>query len=89
MFIGLGLPILQGYGMTECSPVACTNSIENNVPSSVGHAIPGVKVKLGENNALLLIHGPNVMLGYWNNPEATASVLSSRWVAQLRRYGSY
>ena len=75
MFIGLGLPILQGYGMTECSPVACTNSIENNIPSSVGHAIPGVKVKLGENNALL-IHGPNVMLGYWNNPEATASVLA-------------
>ena len=75
MFIGLGLPILQGYGMTECSPVACTNSIENNVPSSVGHAIPGVEVKLGENNALL-IHGPNVMLGYWNNPEATAAVLA-------------
>ena len=75
MFIGLGLPILQGYGMTECSPVACTNSIENNVPSSVGQAIPGVKVKLGENNALL-IHGPNVMLGYWNNPKATASVLA-------------
>ena len=75
MFIGLGLPILQGYGMTECSPVACTNSIKNNVPSSVGHAIPGVEVKLGENNALL-IHGPNVMLGYWNNPEATAAVLA-------------
>jgi long-chain acyl-CoA synthetase len=75
MFIGLGLPILQGYGMTECGPVACTNTIENNVPSSVGNAIPGVEVKLGENNALL-IHGPNVMLGYWNNPEATASVLT-------------
>ena len=75
MFIGLGLPILQGYGMTECSPVACTNSIKNNVPSSVGHAIPGVEIKLGENNALL-IHGPNVMLGYWNNPEATAAVLA-------------
>ena len=75
MFIGLGLPILQGYGMTECSPVVSTNSIDNNVPSSVGHAIPGVKVKLGENNALL-IHGPNVMMGYWNNPEATSSVLS-------------
>jgi len=74
MFIGLGLPILQGYGMTECGPVACTNSIDNNVPSSVGPAIPGVEVKLGENSALL-IHGPNVMLGYWNNPEATRSVL--------------
>ena len=74
MFIGLGLPILQGYGMTECC-VACCNSIENNVPTSVGHAIPGVKIRIGENN-VLLIHGPSVMLGYWNNPEATQSVLT-------------
>ena len=75
MFIGLGLPILQGYGMTECSPVACVNSLDNNVPSSVGRVIPGITVKLDENNALL-IHGPNVMLGYWNNPEATAATLT-------------
>ena len=53
MFIGLGLPILQGYGMTECSPVACVNSLDNNVPSSVGRVIPGITVKLDENNALL------------------------------------
>jgi len=74
MFIGLGLPILQGYGMTECC-ITCVNRINNNVPSSVGHALPSVEVKLGENNALL-IHGPSVMLGYWNNPEATRSVLT-------------
>ena len=74
MFIGLGLPILQGYGMTECC-ITCVNRLNNNVPSSVGHALPDVEVKLGENNALL-IHGPSVMLGYWNNPEATNSVLS-------------
>lgn len=76
VFIGLGLPILQGYGMTESSPVACANRINNNVPSSVGLPIPGVEVKLGENNALL-IRGPNVMLGYWNNPEATKAVISA------------
>ncbi len=76
IFIGLGLPILQGYGMTESSPVVCANRLENNVPASVGPPIPGVTVKLGENNALL-IHGPNVMLGYWNNPEATQEVLST------------
>ena len=75
IFIGLGLPILQGYGMTESSPVVCNNTFENNVPSSVGLPIPGVEVKLGENNALL-IRGPNVMLGYWNNPEATQAVLT-------------
>ena len=75
VFIGLGLPILQGFGMTESSPVACANQLENNVPSSVGTSIPGVKVKLGEND-VLLIKGPNVMLGYWNDAEATKDVLS-------------
>lgn len=75
VFIGLGLPVLQGYGMTESSPVVCSNTFEDNVPSSVGRPIAGVEVKLGENDALL-IRGPNVMLGYWNDPEATRAVLS-------------
>lgn len=76
IFIGLGLPILQGYGMTESSPVVCANRENNNLPTSAGPCIPGVEVKLGENNALL-IRGPNVMQGYWNNPEATRSVISA------------
>jgi long-chain acyl-CoA synthetase len=75
IFIGLGLPILQGYGMTESSPIVCANRLEDNVPASVGLPIPGVEVKLGEDNALL-IRGPNVMLGYWNNPDATKAVIS-------------
>lgn len=75
IFIGLGLPVLQGYGMTESSPVVCANRVEDNVPASVGLPIPGVEVKLGENNALL-VRGPNVMLGYWNNPEATKAAIS-------------
>ena len=75
VFIGLGLPILQGFGMTESSPVVCANRLEDNVPSSVGLPLPGVEVKLDEHNALL-IKGPNVMLGYWNNPQATKAVLS-------------
>ena len=75
IFIGLGLPVLQGYGMTESSPVVCANRVEDNMPASVGLPIPGVEVKLGENNALL-VRGPNVMLGYWNNPEATKAVIS-------------
>ena len=75
VFIGLGVPIIQGYGMTESSPVACANPPDNNVPASVGPPIPGVQVKLGDNDALL-IKGPNVMLGYWDNPEATRQILS-------------
>lgn len=76
VFIGLGLPILQGYGLTETSPVVCANRLDDNLPSSVGRPAPGVEVKLGEQNALL-IRGPNVMLGYWNNPEATHAILSA------------
>ncbi len=70
VFIGLGLQVLQGYGLTETSPVACANSPEDNLPASVGCAIPGVEVRIGDKDALL-IKGPNIMLGYWNNEEAT------------------
>ena len=75
VFIGLGLPVLQGYGLTETAPIACANTPEDNVPASVGKPVPEVEVKLGEHNALL-IKGPNVMLGYWDNPEATRQVLA-------------
>lgn len=74
VFLGLGLPVLQGYGMTECSPVAAANRPHDNLPASVGTAIPGVQLKIGEHNALM-IKGPNVMLGYWNNAEATRAIL--------------
>jgi len=63
-FIGLGLSVLQGYGLTETSPVIAVNTLEDNMPMSVGRALPGVEVKIGENMELL-VKGPNVMLGYW------------------------
>ncbi len=75
-FIGLGLPICQGYGLTEASPVVSVNHLDRNDPASIGMALPGVEVKFGEKDALL-VRGPNVMLGYWNNPEATAKVKSA------------
>ena len=74
VFIGLGLRVLQGYGLTETSPAVCANRPEDNIPASIGRAFPGVQVKIGENHALL-IKGPNVMLGYWNNPEATKAMI--------------
>ena len=76
LFIGLGLPVIQGYGLTETSPVACANSPHDNLPASVGRPIPGVEVKIGDKDALL-ISGPNVMLGYWNNPEATRAMIGA------------
>jgi long-chain acyl-CoA synthetase len=76
VFIGLGLPLLQGYGMTELSPVACANRPDDNAPASVGAPIADVQMKIGENGALL-VKGPNVMLGYWDNPEATRQVIAA------------
>ncbi len=76
VFVGLGLPILQGYGLTETSPVITGNHPEYNYPDSVGQPIHDVKVRLGEQNALL-VKGPNVMMGYWNNPEATAQMIDA------------
>ncbi len=70
LFIGLGLNLVQGYGLTETSPVISVNSLENNDPVSVGEALDGVEVKIGDNDELLT-RSPSVMLGYWNNAQAT------------------
>lgn len=79
-FIAMGLPILHGYGMTEACPVISVNRLEGNVPESVGPALPQVQVKLGENDELLA-KGPNIMLGYWKNEEATKqSIDSDGWL---------
>ena len=79
VFIGLGLPLIQGYGMTESSPVITTNTLEDNMPGSVGKVIPNVEIRIAENGELLA-RGPNVMMGYWNNPEATAKTLEGGWL---------
>ncbi|HAF43845.1 MAG TPA: long-chain fatty acid--CoA ligase [Gallionellaceae bacterium] len=76
VFIALGLPVVQGYGLTETSPVISGNRLENNFPDSVGQPIRDVQVRLGEQSALL-VKGPNVMLGYWNNPEVTRDMIDS------------
>jgi long-chain acyl-CoA synthetase len=70
LFIGLGLPLYQGYGLTETSPVVSVNRVEDNRPEGVGRPLPGVEVKIGEENELL-VRGSCVMQGYWRNKEAT------------------
>ena len=74
-FISLGLPLIQGYGLTETSPVVSFNPLNANIPESVGVPIRGIKVKVGADDELL-VKGDNVMMGYWNNHAATAKILS-------------
>ncbi len=73
-FIGLGVPILQGYGLTETSPVISVNVPDDNEPGSVGVPLNGVEVRIGEQDELLA-KTPGMMLGYWNNHVATAEVI--------------
>ncbi|MCS6763419.1 MAG: AMP-binding protein [Candidatus Protistobacter heckmanni] len=75
-FIGLGLPLLQGYGMTESSPVVSVNRLEDNWPITVGRPLPGVQTRIGENNELQ-VRGENVMKGYWKRPEDTAKAMTA------------
>ncbi len=74
LFLGLGLPVLQGYGMTEASPVISVNRPEGNVPESVGMPLDHVEVRTAADGELLA-RGPSIMKGYWNNPEASARSL--------------
>ncbi|UCG71666.1 MAG: long-chain fatty acid--CoA ligase [Chromatiales bacterium] len=76
-FIGAGIPILQGYGSTETSPVVAVNCFESNIPESVGQPLADVEVKVGDKDELLT-RGPSLMLGYWNNPEATANCIDEQ-----------
>ncbi len=75
-FLGLGLPLIQGYGMTETSPVVSVNTLHDNDPGCVGKALPGVEVRIGDNRELQ-VRGPIVMKGYWKRPEDTARILSA------------
>jgi long-chain acyl-CoA synthetase len=75
-FVGLGVPLLQGYGLTEAAPVVTGNRVEDNVPASVGPPLPGIELRLGMNDELL-VRGPNVMLGYWHRPETTRDAIDA------------
>lgn len=76
VFIGLGVPIYQGYGLTETSPVVCVNRPDSNLPASIGQPLPGIEVKIGDNDELLT-RSRCVMRGYWNNAEATRHMIDS------------
>jgi long-chain acyl-CoA synthetase len=74
VFAGAGIPILQGYGLTETSPVVAVNTPGENRFGTIGRALPGVKVRVAEDGELL-VQGDIVMQGYYKMPEETAQVL--------------
>jgi long-chain acyl-CoA synthetase len=76
IFIGLGVPILQGYGLTETSPVISVNLPDDNDPGSVGVPLNGVEVRIGDDEELL-VKTPGMMQGYWNNHAATAEIIDA------------
>lgn len=74
IFLGAGIQILQGYGLTETSPVVSFNRPDSNRIGTIGKTIPGVKVRVAEDGEIL-VQGDNVMQGYYQLPEESAQVL--------------
>jgi long-chain acyl-CoA synthetase len=71
VFLALGVPLLQGYGLTETSPIISVNTIEHNDPKSVGALLRDVEIKNDPETGELLVNSPGVMQGYWNREQAT------------------
>lgn len=76
MFIGLGIPVLQGYGLTETSPIISVNPLQRNIPKSVGLPLPGIEIKVTDEGELA-VRSPAVMMGYWHNEKASAEMIDT------------
>jgi long-chain acyl-CoA synthetase len=74
----MGIRVLQGYGATECAPVVTVTPMHDHNFESIGRPLPGVEVRIAEDGELL-VRGPNVARGYWQNPEATTAAFQDGW----------
>ncbi|HKM28768.1 MAG TPA: AMP-binding protein [Anaerovoracaceae bacterium] len=83
-FEAMGIPMIQGYGMTECAPIVAVNQDRYSKAASVGKPMPGTQVQIvdADENGIgeIICRGPSVMLGYYNDPDATAAVLREGWL---------
>ncbi len=77
-FFAVGIPILEGYGLTETSPVICLNLPGREKPGSVGPPVAGVELRIGENGEILT-RSASVMKGYYRNDAATAQAITDGW----------
>jgi len=75
----LGISVLQVYGLTETTAICTMDAVDRVTPGRVGPAIPGIEMKLGESDEIL-VRGPNVFPGYWNRPAATAEMIRDGWL---------
>jgi long-chain acyl-CoA synthetase len=78
-FQGLGVPVIEGYGLTETAPILTVNPPHAPRLGTVGKPLPSVELRIAEDGEILA-RGPNVMSGYYNQPEATADVLRDGWL---------
>jgi long-chain acyl-CoA synthetase len=74
----LGIRVMQGYGATECAPVVSVTPPSDHNYEGIGKPLPGIEVRIAEDGELL-VRGPNVSHGYWQNPEATAAAFKDGW----------
>ena len=88
-FYAVGIPMYQGYGLSEASPIISANSTKEHKLGSSGKTMPRMEIRIGDDNmnslpvgqkGEILIRGGNVMLGYWKNPEATAETIVDGWL---------
>jgi long-chain acyl-CoA synthetase len=77
-FMMLGIPVLQSYGLTETTAICTLDDPQNYVPGHVGPAIPGIEMKLGDSEEIM-VRGANIFPGYWNRPEESAKALRNGW----------
>lgn len=78
-FMMLGIPVLQGYGLTETTGICTLDDPCIPVePGHVGQAVSGIEMRIGENEEIL-VRGPNIFAGYWNRPEETAKAMADGW----------
>jgi long-chain acyl-CoA synthetase len=79
-FYAAGVPVLEGWGMTETTAIGTVNLLDEIKFGTVGRAVPGDEIRIAEEDREILIKGPNVFKEYWKNPEATAETLIDGWL---------